>query len=108
MPNVYREKQCPRCGVLHRKRRQYCSRECGNVREFSPEQREEINERIVQSNLEYQRTPEALAKNRLLSQARVNGTDLAKAEDFAIDIPDIPDRFSAPMDLGNYDDATDW
>lgn len=108
MPNVYREKECPRCGVLHRRRGPFCSRECGNVREFTEEQKQEIARKISEKNSEHQLTPEAAAHRQLLSQARKTGTDLAKAEDFAIAIPDIPDRFTAPIDLGNYDDASDW
>ena len=30
MPGVYREKVCPKCGVKHRKRGEYCSKTCSN------------------------------------------------------------------------------
>lgn len=30
MPGVYREKECPTCGVKHRKKGQYCSKTCSN------------------------------------------------------------------------------
>lgn len=108
MPNVYREKECPRCGVKHRRRGPYCSRECGNVREFTEEQKQEIARKISEKNLEHQLTPEAVANRQLRSHARKTGIEVGKAEDFAIDIPDISDRYSAPIDLGNYDEATDW
>lgn len=108
MPNVYREKQCPRCGVLHRKRRLFCSRECGNIREFTEEQKQEISQKIIKKNQEYHQTPAGAAHRQIMSHARKTGIDPAKAEDFAIEIPDIPDKYSAPIDLGNYDDATDW
>jgi uncharacterized C2H2 Zn-finger protein len=37
----YREKQCPHCGTLHRKKGDYCSRSCGNHRTYTRAQREE-------------------------------------------------------------------
>lgn len=37
----YREKQCPHCGVTHRKKGNYCSRSCGNHRTYTRAQREE-------------------------------------------------------------------
>lgn len=36
----YREKECPTCGVKHRKRGPYCSRSCGNRRKWTKEQKE--------------------------------------------------------------------
>lgn len=30
MPGVYREKECPTCGVKHRKKGQFCSKTCSN------------------------------------------------------------------------------
>ncbi|NBX50959.1 hypothetical protein EBT25_13760 [bacterium] len=51
--------------------------------------------------VEYNRTPEAIAKQKMI------GTPLARltVEDFAVDIPDLP------PDLDNwsdYDKASDW
>ena len=37
----YREKTCPYCGTVHRKKGQYCSRSCGNHRTYTKAQREE-------------------------------------------------------------------
>lgn len=37
----YREKQCPHCGTLHKKRGPYCCRSCGNHRVFSQKERME-------------------------------------------------------------------
>ena len=42
MPGVYRLKKCPTCGTEHRKRGQYCSRSCGNHREFNQQHRENL------------------------------------------------------------------
>ena len=35
----YREKECPHCGTLHRKKGPYCSRSCGNHRTYTPAQK---------------------------------------------------------------------
>lgn len=37
MPGVYKEKECPTCGVTHRKRGPYCGRSCaGKANKPSP------------------------------------------------------------------------
>ena len=108
MPGVYREKTCPRCDKIHRRRGPYCSRECGNIREFTPDQREEITKKIKEGNAEHQRTPEAIAQNKLKSHLNKLGLESVASENFAIEIPDIPDRHSMPFDIDRYDDATDW
>ena len=40
---AYKEKQCPKCGVMHNKRGEFCSRSCGNVREWNKDQREAVS-----------------------------------------------------------------
>ena len=32
---AYKEKTCPKCGVKHNKRGEYCSRSCGNQKKHS-------------------------------------------------------------------------
>lgn len=108
MPGVYREKTCPRCDKIHRRRGPYCSRECGNIREFSEEKRAEVTRKIKEGNAEHQRTPEAIAQNRLKSHLNKVGLESFPAEDFAIAIPDMPNRYDVPIDIDRYDDATDW
>lgn len=45
MPGVYRKKNCPQCGVEHRKRGQFCSIACSNsFREVKPETRQKLSE----------------------------------------------------------------
>ena len=34
---AYKEKTCPKCGVVHTKRGEFCSRSCGNTRAHKPE-----------------------------------------------------------------------
>ena len=41
---AYKEKQCPKCGVKHTKRGEYCSRSCGNTRAHTAEQSRKIGE----------------------------------------------------------------
>lgn len=38
----YREKTCPTCGTVHRKRGPYCSRSCGNSRQHTQEHKEHL------------------------------------------------------------------
>jgi hypothetical protein len=33
----YKSKTCPKCGVMHNKRGEFCSRSCGNTRAHKPE-----------------------------------------------------------------------
>jgi hypothetical protein len=41
---AYKPKQCPKCGVTHTKRGEYCSRSCGNTRKHTAETKEKIAE----------------------------------------------------------------
>ena len=34
---AYKEKVCPKCGAVHTKRGEFCSRSCGNTRAHKPE-----------------------------------------------------------------------
>jgi hypothetical protein len=45
---AYKEKTCPRCGTKHTKRGEYCSRSCGNVREWNKEQRQSVSDGLRQ------------------------------------------------------------
>ena len=45
---LYKEKKCPRCGKLHRGRRNHCSRSCGNHRTITQEQKEKISDSLAQ------------------------------------------------------------
>ena len=40
---AYKEKQCPKCGVKHNKRGEFCSRSCGNSRVPTTEHREKLS-----------------------------------------------------------------
>ena len=42
---AYKEKTCPKCGVKHTKRGEYCSRSCGNSRSMSAEHKAKIGKK---------------------------------------------------------------
>lgn len=42
---AYKEKTCPKCGVTHNKRGEFCSRSCGNSRALTPQQKKKIGEK---------------------------------------------------------------
>lgn len=39
---AYKEKECLKCGVMHNKRGQFCSRSCGNSRAHTQQQKESM------------------------------------------------------------------
>jgi uncharacterized Zn finger protein (UPF0148 family) len=98
MPGIYREKTCPSCGITHRKRGNFCGISCANrEREVSDNTREAMRKVAI----EYNKSPEALAKQSMIQ------TSLRElsAEDFAIDIPSIPDDYDLPS---GYERGEDW
>lgn len=98
MPGIYKEKTCPACGITHRKKGQYCSKACSNSnREVSENTREAMRKVAT----EYNRTPEAIAK-----QSQIN-TSLRTLtiDDFIVDIPSIPDDYDLPS---GYERGEDW
>ena len=44
----YKAKQCPTCGVTHKKRGAYCCRSCGNSRSFSTSDRQNLSHKMKQ------------------------------------------------------------
>jgi hypothetical protein len=87
MPGVYKLKNCPECKKEHRKQGKFCSQACSNShREVSDKVRE--NMRKVAED--YQRTPEAIARNKMINSP-------LSSEDYAVNIPeihDIPDGYT--------------
>lgn len=41
---AYKEKTCPKCGVTHKKRGEFCSRSCGNTRKHTKETKQKIGD----------------------------------------------------------------
>ena len=67
----YKEKTCPKCGVTHNKRGEFCSRSCGNTRKHKPETKKKIGEAkhawLTSGNEEAE-----VAKHNYISK-RING-----------------------------------
>jgi len=107
MAGLYREKNCPTCGITHKKRGPYCSRSCGNIREHT----EETKEKLSDSRKEYYDTPEGIAtkhKQSKITTARNTDThyEILSPDDYAVDIPDVsqlrtmrPNEYSDGLDI---------
>jgi hypothetical protein len=65
---AYKEKTCPRCNTKHTKRGEYCSRSCGNVREWNKEQRQAVSDGLKQWHAESDTA--AVAAHNFISQGR--------------------------------------
>ena len=101
MSGQYKIKKCPACNKEHRKRGLFCGQSCANsAREPTDNMREAMRDVAREYNL----TPEAIA-----NQKKFN-TPLAdlKAEDFAIDIPEVRDLSDYDDFLRGFDKAADW
>lgn len=98
MSGQYKLKECPACNKEHRKRGLFCSQSCSNVdRPVTDNMRSAMRKVAV----EYNRTPEAIAKQKMLNTSLATMT----VEDFAVDIPDLPPDLS---DWSEYTKAEDW
>jgi hypothetical protein len=107
MANQYKEKECPVCYVLHRKRGIFCSISCANTtRSVS----EESKDKIKKTLREYQSSPEGVAnaqRQSIRASAIKNDAPLpVTIEDFVVDIPDIRDI--SDYDLDGFDRADNW
>jgi len=97
MPGVYKLKNCPECKKEHRKRGPFCSQSCHNShREVSEKQREQ-GRKLAEYSKDNRGSPESIATGALLGSGL--NTD---SENFAIQIPDIPDLPEG------YDIADNW
>jgi len=102
MPKVrptdrYKKKECPTCEETHRKKGPYCSLECSYKKvQVMPQ---EGKDKISASMREQHKQPDRIAHARLLQQGIA-----VKAEDFAIEIPDIPDL----SEYEGYLKGEDW
>ena len=63
MAGVYKQKECPQCHVIHRKRGKFCSQACSNShRDVSVITREKLSKVAT----EYKQTPEGIADTKKL------------------------------------------
>lgn len=94
MPGVYKEKECPECGVLHRKRGIHCSQRCAQVgKTLSQDQKDKIGTK----SHEYRQSPEGIASTSMLIRKRErflsnqikekNGEYILTDDDWMVDIP---------------------
>lgn len=97
MPGVYKEKECPACGELHRKKGAFCSQSCSSKGRTHDE---ETKKKIARGNRQYANTPEGVRNRQMVS----NGTAIS-IDEFAVDIPDFRDIRDYDF-LENY--PTDW
>lgn len=81
MPNVYKLKQCPQCQKDHRKQGRFCSQACSNSHRVVSDKVRENMRKVAE---EYHRTPEAIGARKLINSP-------LSSEDYAVDIPYIPD-----------------
>lgn len=103
MANQYKQKECPVCYTVHRKRGLYCSQSCANsTRTVSDDQKKKIKKTLK----EYQNSPEGLAnaqRQSLRASAMRNDEPMpVTIEDFAVDLPDFPELPEG------YDHAEKW
>lgn len=103
MPGVYREKDCPTCGTKHRKKGLFCSRSCGNGREFTEE---DIKLRRRKSN-EYLQTPEGVATLKKISAMNKGEIQGVPEEEWVVDIPEVKDLRDYDL-FDNYDRGENW
>ena len=97
-PDRYRQKDCERCGELHRKRGKYCSRSCAGRFPASAERKRKISVKVA----EYYQSEDgeaasrrqsdwAAALNRYKHGYTTEKPDGYKMEDYTLEIPkEIP------------------
>jgi predicted nucleic acid-binding Zn ribbon protein len=99
MPGVYRLKKCPKCGTEHRKRGDFCTQSCAS--RYNSERTDEQRQKQSEAMKEYYRTPEGVAKKAFVGLHN-SDPNTVTIEDFAINIPDIPELPEG------YDIADKW
>ena len=85
---AYKPKTCPKCGTVHTKRGEFCSRSCGNSRKPTTEHKE----KVAEAKREWHQTSDiaAVTAHNFISKG------LNKTED-----PIPPQRYSGP-DIGQF------
>lgn len=92
----YKEKECKFCSIKHRKKGPYCSQSCAN--RDRPEYSQKVADTMRKVAIEYNKTPEAIAQQKLLHTG-------ISIDEFAVNIPDLPPDLS---DYTDYNKAEDW
>lgn len=92
----YREKECGFCKIKHRKKGPYCSQACAN--RARPEYSPKVSENMRRVATEYNKTPEAIAQQRLFH------TGIAP-DDWGVEIPTLDPDLS---DYTDYERGENW
>ena len=98
MSGQYKLKECPACNKEHRKRGLFCGQSCANADRPATDNMRSAMRKVA---VDYNRTPEAIAKQKMLNTSLASMT----VEDFAVDIPDLPPDLS---DWSEYDRGENW
>ena len=89
-PPIYRKKNCPQCGVEHRKKGPFCSQGSHN-RHRGPAS-EETKRKMSEKHIEWYKTPDGMREKQKLilnTRLRAEGRDTITTEDYYVEIPDI-------------------
>lgn len=98
MPGVYREKVCPVCDKVHRKRGKFCGQSCANSqRPIS----DNIRKNMRNVARDFNQTPAGIAQQKMFANT------VFKSEDFAIDIPVFRDVDDYDI-LDGYEPGEKW
>ena len=95
----YREKNCKFCDKPFRKAGVYCCQSCAN--RDRPEYSANVASAMRKVAIEYNRTPEAIAKQKLFNTG-------ITSEEFAVDIPDIKTIDDFADYTEGFDRAEKW
>ena len=101
MSGQYKLKNCKFCDKEHRKRGPYCSQSCAST---DREPTEAMREAMRKVAIDYNRTPEAIAKQKQINTSLASMT----VEDFAVDIPDVADLRDYDQFIEGYDRGENW
>lgn len=100
MPGIYKEKECPACATIHRKRGQYCSQSCANSERVTTEDTKDL---LRVRAYEYLQTPEGIANAKM-----INNPNRVTIDEFAVDVPDIERLDVFDNDYSDWSRSEDW
>lgn len=98
MPGIYKEKSCKYCGNLYRKKGIYCSHSCSSYDKTPTDAQRNAMRKVA---IEYNRTPEAIAKQKQINTPLASLT----VDEFAVNVPSLDPDLS---DYNDYNKAEDW
>jgi len=112
MTRTMTTKNCPKCGIEHKKPGKFCSRACANSREWKDEHKQLFSERqaayMAREESEEHRAKKSI-QTKMLVKAGIMGT--GEATEDPEDVMTNPDDyfFVPPRDEGdNFSDGNDY